>query len=510
MRQFLYLSAWMMTFSMGMNLQLEAANQSPQIVTSRKQFSIPFRFDQQQLIRLNAQKVHLFVSRNGGQTWKQVQTTSLNQSQFVFQPQSDGEYWFTVAISDAEQVMYPEPGLNPPGLKIVVDRTRPELNLQTNLIPGRQLELNWQASDAHPDVQSLELEFRNSPDDLWNRVYVKKQLSGKTAWRIKAGQYPEVRGRISDTAGNITERIVKLRTSDAPIKTKETSIITGLYDSRSSSKPPLPSGMNHTPQFSSQENRSNGQLQMNRPRQIHEVEQADYGQNRRLLRPIQQPAPSGIYQSSYTSLNSVRFMNAHQFEIDYQLADVGPSGVGVVELFITQDNGAQWWRYGVDSDRKSPMVVKTPEDGRYGFHFRIHSGVGNASPPPQPGQKPQIALIVDSKNPDLKFLRSQQGHGNQINQVTVQWDYYDEQPAEKPISLFYSSSQQGPWELIDRGLKNTGTYSFSLPRNTPAKLYLKLSARDAAGNLAEAISQESLMIDLARPTARIITIDPVR
>ncbi len=510
MRQFLYLSVLTISFFGLANLSVQAAARS-EIVTSRNQFTIPFRFDQQELKRLHAQKVHLFLSRDQGQTWKQVATAGLDESQFLFQPTSDGDYWFSVAISDTEQVMHPEPSLTPPGLKIVVDRTRAKMDLNVKLKPGRQLELNWRITDAHPDVNSLELKFRNSVDDKWIPVYIKKQLAGKTSWKIRAGQYPEIQGRFTDAAGNVTEKIVKLTpATDAQVDHLAQTAATKkpVIQLSSASHGPLIQPMTKT-------------LEHNKTEQPKLSLPTEKQQNQnRPSRPVNgdayhsafkhASAASQVSQTAYRNLETTRYMNAHQFDIDYQVAGVGPSGVGVVELFVTQDNGNQWWRYGVDADLKSPMTVQVPEDGRYGFHFRIHSGVGNAEAPPQPGQKPQIDLIVDSSKPQIQLLNSFQGHGENINVVTVQWNFSDNYPVEKPISIYYSSSRLGPWEQTEGALKNTGTYSFKLPRNTPTKLHLKIVARDAAGNMTEAISEKPLLIDRAQPTARIITIEPVR
>ncbi len=528
MRQFLYLSVLSVLHSLFgfADVSVQAAARS-EIITSRRQFSIPFRFDQQELKRLNAQKVHLFLSRDQGRSWKQVATAELSESQFLFQPDSDGDYWFSVAVSDAEQVMHPEPSLNPPGLKIVVDRTPARMELNVSLKPGRQLELSWKVSDAHPVVNSLELSFRNSSEDPWNRVYVKKKLAGRTSWKIRRGQSPEIRGRFVDAAGNVTEKIVKL----AATVPEQTDHANQLANSNFN--------VRHVHNRSPVKDNSNpSSIQLSSARQEHAVQpiltlpgQVDANSipsgNSQVSPIVTGNSAAGsierspvenissdmsatqVSQPTYHNLETTRYMNSHQFEIDYQVAGVGPSGVSVVELFVTQDNGQQWWRYGVDADLKSPMTVQVPEDGRYGFHFRIHSGVGNAEPPPQPGQKPQIDLIVDSSKPHIQLLNSFQGRGERIDTVTVQWQYADNYPAENPISIFYSGSRLGPWQQAEGALKNVGTHSFRIPRNAPTKLYLKIVARDAAGNLAEEVSRKPLLIDRARPTARVITIEPV-
>ncbi len=81
-------------------------------------------------------------------------------------------------------------------------------------------------------------------------------------------------------------------------------------------------------------------------------------------------------------------MNNRVFEIDYTVEDVGPSGVGAVDLFVTEDGGQQWFRYGSDSDLKSPFQVDSMGEGTFGFAVRVRNGLGISDPPPQPGNCP--------------------------------------------------------------------------------------------------------------------------
>jgi len=328
MRQFLYLSTLIIASLSTTNSQLLATNGVPQVVTARSQFSIPFRFDQQELTRLNARNVHLFLSRDRGKTWIRTQSADLNQKQFQYKPVADGEYWFSVAISDADEVMHPEPSLETAGLKVIVDRTQPKMKLEADIVSGHQLELNWQITDAHPDVSSLNLEFRNHSDDQWNRVYVKKSLSGKTAWRISQGQFPEIRGRFTDAAGNSIEKIVKL---SVPMQKKETpALVSDLYGTETDGKPSVPVQDNNSILSSSETNGSVNQLTPNRavpdPKGYHQesgrrqIAATDPKPVRRTFQTV-----SGSYPPT---LGAIRYMNSHQFEIEYQIAGVGPSGVG--------------------------------------------------------------------------------------------------------------------------------------------------------------------------------------
>ncbi len=54
----------------------------------------------------------------------------------------------------------------------------------------------------------------------------------------------------------------------------------------------------------------------------------------------------------------------------------------------------------------------------------------------------------------------------------------------RPISLFYSSRSTGPWSAIATNLENTGEYAWRVERYVPTRFYLRIEARDTAGNLA--------------------------
>ena len=576
------------------------AEDSARIITARDQFTIPFRYDEKLLSRLQAQEVILFVSVDEGRSWNEAGRQGIDRQNFKFEPTGDGEYWFSVAIRDLEGRLHPNPKRTPPGLKVVVDRRNPELNLRLVSDDSNRVNLSWKIKDPHADVDTLVLEYRNTPDDDWKMVYIAKAISGQTSWKISEDQLPEVRGQIFDTAGNVAQTLVSL---EKPVlKTPSESTLTSFEPQNSSvieneaqSMPLIQPGLSqvappatttaqvqsmaptHTSQSPNQNFTSRptslaapqtaattqiqtapevsapalpllpevdsaapsldfpaGPSQNLTSDQSEMLPQVAPGMNRiqspQASLPLMTPAspPQRVfseprnypYQSAGQANNMIRqpgkaqqqrtrFVSKLQFHMDYQVAGVGPSGVGVVELFITQDNGTQWWRYGVDPDLKSPIQVTVPNDGRYGFHFRIHSGVGNSDPPPQPGQKPQVDVIVDSREPQLQLLKSFQGHGPHINHLTVQWQLHDDFPSDRPVSIYYSGNPNGPWQQVDGGLKNTGTHTFQLPEHAPTRMYIRVVAYDAAGNMTEKITSEPLLIDLARPTARVITIDPI-
>ena len=200
-------------------------------------------------------------------------------------------------------------------------------------------------------------------------------------------------------------------------------------------------------------------------------------------------------------------MQSRQFQIDYQVDDVGPSGIAAVELFVTQNDGKKWYRYGIDEDRQSPFDVDVPGDGLYGFAMRVVSGAGLTDPPPRPGQKPDIVIEVDASPPVVQLFPLKQGQGAQSNRILITWQAEDYNLAERPIALSWSPDPEGPWKLVTDWLPNTGEYVWTVPQGIPPRLYLRVVARDAIGNMARVDTPQPVLVDLARPSARIVNVE---
>ena len=202
-----------------------------------------------------------------------------------------------------------------------------------------------------------------------------------------------------------------------------------------------------------------------------------------------------------------RTVNSRKFHIDYQIDDVGPSGVSSVELYVTQNNGEKWFRYGMDEDRQSPFEVEVPGDGIYGFTMRVVSGAGLVDPPPQTNQQPDIVIVADSSPPVVNLLPLQQGTGRNSNRILITWEIQDSKLAEQPVSLSYSANPNGPWEPVSDWMPDTGRYIWTVGRDIAPRLFIRLIARDAAGNVAKVDTREPVLVDLAKPTARIVDVE---
>lgn len=216
----------------------------------------------------------------------------------------------------------------------------------------------------------------------------------------------------------------------------------------------------------------------------------------------------GPNRSRFNSNGRFRAVKSPRFEVNYRIDDVGPSGVSAVELFVTQNNGQKWFKYGDDQDKQSPFVVEVPEDGLYGFAIRVRSGAGLADDPPQPGEEPSVVIVVDRTPPQVQLLPIQQGAGGQLNKITISWRMADDNPSDKPVSLAYSANPNGPWERICDWQQDTSSFVWNVGQGAPSRLYVRLAARDAAGNHSFVDTPQPLLVDLSKPTARIVDVEP--
>ncbi len=206
----------------------------------------------------------------------------------------------------------------------------------------------------------------------------------------------------------------------------------------------------------------------------------------------------------------VRMVSAERFQLDYDVESLGPSGVARVELWGTQDGGRSWTSYGIDEDRRSPFLVTVKGEGLYGFHVAVRSGAGLGGEAPRPGTPPDVWIGVDRSKPVARILSAEQVAGGPISQLKIRWEASDAMLSARPIALLYSESRDGPWTTLAVGIENTGSYTWSLDRRVPERLFLRLEVRDEAGNLAIQETPEPLFLDQRRPQGRIREVRPVQ
>ncbi|WP_166821460.1 fibronectin type III domain-containing protein [Thalassoroseus pseudoceratinae] len=458
------------------------------VYTNKTEFRIPYRFDPEEMRRIGAQEIRLYESRDQGRSWQLAKAVDPKMGRFDYQATRDGEFWFAVRTLDGRNQLYPAGGITEPGLQVVIDTAKPDLTVNLQGTPGGRVQLSWQADDTNLDASTLKLEFLQTGTIQWETVRVQPAAAGQTSWTAPDRGFVTVRGSIADRAGNL-QQVEKQIRLDVPVQPV-------IRPPRNRQEPDGPIAT-----------QPGNNLVMSPPSGNWDSPKTDLISSSTASRP-------DILQNPYTTegkpprvTKHTRVVNTRQFNIDYELEDVGPSGVGAVELFITENDGGQWFRYGADPDAKSPFVVETPSDGIYGFAVRVKSGTGLSSPPPQVGEKPSMVVVVDQTAPEVKLIGAEQGSGSNLMKVRVMWETSDNHPADRPVALSYATDPNGIWEPISGWTENTGEYVWSLAPNTPTRVYLRVTARDSAGNLSKAESEQPLLIDLSRPSARLINVE---
>ncbi len=499
------------------------------LYTQKPRFRIPFQFDAAEMRRLGAIEIQLFVSTDRGQTWNREQSVEPSAGKFSFEAPGNGEYWFAVRTLDRNNKLFPD---GPPevGLRVIVDSEAPQLDLRLESLGRERVSLAWDASDPNLDPSSLKIEFRDEANREWQTAGIYAAASGQTSW--PATGTVEVRGTIKDLAGNTIQSTADSRGGSRLNPPALPTAIPARQQPRRSEPdfskpvaeatdpewpsfdaPPKTAMRPEEPQFEALP-----QVRSQQPgsyfRQQHRVGVGVLTNSSSASRPpitddrwgppVGQSAGSVNGQTAGVAIRSVR---SRTFKIGYQLDDVGPSGVANVDLYITEDGGRKWFHYGNDPDRQSPFDVTVPADGTYGFAIRVQNGLGVVADPPQPSDAPEIRISIDQSAPVAQLLPLRQGQGSNNNQVLIEWSVQDELLADQPIALTFAESPNGPWRPITGWTENTGRHIWTINEPLKQRVYIRLEARDAAGNTSIAQAEQPLLVDLSRPTARIVDVE---
>ena len=94
-------------------------------------------------------------------------------------------------------------------------------------------------------------------------------------------------------------------------------------------------------------------------------------------------------------------------------------------------------------------------------------------------------------------------------ELAVTWEAEDDHLESRPIALFYSSRPAGPWTPIATSVENSGEFTWPIERHVPRRVYLKLEARDAAGNVAAFQTAEPVVTESEPAVANWQRLPPV-
>lgn len=219
--------------------------------------------------------------------------------------------------------------------------------------------------------------------------------------------------------------------------------------------------------------------------------------------------PSGDGWQAPPPADDRRLVNSKRISLNYDLKEVGPSGVSAIELWYTTD-GRTWHRYPQRTDEAGAksLIVEVSGEGVYGLTLVAKSGVGLGVRPPQTGDRPQVWVEVDMTKPLVQLYNVLVGQGDDKGKLTITWTARDKNLQRTPITLSYAEQPAGPWTPIVQNHLNTGRYLWQTPERVPYQFYVKVEAVDAAGNIGEAVTEQMVKVDLSQPKAKILNVGP--
>ncbi len=182
-------------------------------------------------------------------------------------------------------------------------------------------------------------------------------------------------------------------------------------------------------------------------------------------------------------LDRASSVNSTRFRLNYQVDTLAVTDLQEVAVWVTTDLGRSWRRLGTSPDPRGPYSVEVDGSGLYGFRLVVVAKSGIKSRIPQPGDDADKWVHVDVDPPQVHITSAPFGTDENAGKLVIHWNATDARLSLRPIELSYSSSPNGPWTTIERGIRNTGSYAWAADQALVSKVYLQIVARDEAGNV---------------------------
>jgi hypothetical protein len=505
---------------------------------------VPERIDQ-------IRTLHLYVSTDEGHNWGLVGTARPGEKGFRYVAPRDGMYWIKLIVIDKSDTRNPpvaDLDHTPLSYKILVDSTPPDVRLADLIRTGDTIMVQWGILENYPDEKTFKVEYRTAdmPADAPWKLVPDAIPRAKGSVAIKPGTNAAVSVRVSvcDAAGNLGQQIKEVpavATGTLAGNGQPVPIDNSLAGGPPPPPPPSGSGAGQeqvVTQVSSTNQQGGTTLpplpQVTTPPAPLPVPQNQVATTRQdqgvenvaqtggvQTAPGTSPAPSNV-----PGLPPVTYVNNPAQKLEFEVARVGPSGLGGVDVFQTLDNGQTWTPLRVTpadvvlpvlgeaqkdiNPRGSVTVQLTREEIVYGFYLVVKNGALNGRNGPQPGELPQIRMELDTRKPWAQLSRSTRPHPTRRDVITLYWEARDRNLAPKPITLEWSDRKDGGWTFIGEAeLPNSPSQiEWQVPQGLPPRVYLRLTVRDLAGNVTIIQNDDPVLIDLSVPEARIVGVSP--
>jgi hypothetical protein len=516
---------------------LLAAAGTPDEVVYLNQRAIKIPLDIPAAQRQQIHQLVLYSSTDQGRTWHQYAVASPEQDAFKFYAPADGLYWFTVEVLDRSGNRTPQDIYQaPPSQKIIIDSLKPQLRIVSARRQDDEVEVTWETQEDHPDLDSLKLEYRpaDAPPSAWYTATLEPKLNGVARFKPGGTGPVAVRLRVQDLAKNLATAETEvpaaagvttagLRAPDAAgsavIPTAASApgalAIEKPPAAKSETNPPAPAAMPEPPARSA----SDAALAGSAPSEARAAGRETGADGPAKVVATSERSEADLARPEHPEriarrgpLPPLQLVHSKEVTLEYKLEKVGPSGVGKVELYLTEDEGQTWKLYAEDPEPKPALpggrlqrTVPLPAEGVFGIRLLVYSRAALAAhvykQPPKPGDVPQMRIEVDTTPPVAELL-APTPDPTRRDCLVLSWNAHDPNHhdlAAKPITLQWSEQEKGPWQTIEAGLPNSGRYTWQLPASLPDSVYLRLIVRDAAGNESIAQTAKPQIVDLSDP-----------
>ncbi|MBI2806010.1 MAG: hypothetical protein HYX68_13605 [Planctomycetes bacterium] len=483
--------------------------QAPAHYAKTQGFDLPVHMEPADRLAISEFRLYVKTPTSG---WKLQESGNQNLTRFSCKVAQDGEYWYTLATVDkAGRMDPPDVNLAAPSQRVIVDTVAPIIQVQSWTSPQNDLCLRCTVTDVNPDMTTLRAICRTSAGDVALEAFPNQP----NTFRLKGGEllrFPVVI-TVRDLAGHVATKEVNVREligsalapvapKAAPTKIEQASVVP---DPKIAPMPqpdlPMPR-LDMLPAFKNEG-----------PTRVSDFSPSGLPQGSPL--PIQppgglpQPEIQKTGQSTPAPLPSPQqadgprqLINTTHAAIEYRIDQVGPSGVGKVEVFMTPDKGQTWHRLGEDTDKRSPAEVNLPGDGVFGIRIVVTNGNGFGGRAPVRGDLPHCTVEVDTTSPFVQLRSAEVLPGS--GQVELRWNATDNNLSAEPVNLFYRTRADGAWQVIARNVKNDGVHRWTFPRDAGPQFFVKIEVTDRAGNLAQDSSRQPILIDLTEPRATVL------
>ena len=515
------------------------------IYTAKRAFRVPLDLTDAERRQISA--IRLFISEDLGRTWIRHSDGQPDMKVVTFKAERDGAYWFTIALVDRNgQQVPPDVRGVEPGLKIVVDSTKPEMVLKPVKSKTGSRGVRWELSDPNLDQRSLQLAVQENDVTGW-RPFDIRHPERKIAWFADKAEVRKIQASISDLAGNQTvyevevhgdrfsKRIIEsfvldkqggaskavAQTAGSPFPSRASASASPpptapqaplarstppVSQERGFGPPPPPSAMRR-PAIPPGNQAAGNTIPRAVPRPDATLANT----------PAQPPAPPAASGGSFPAHTAaspahptpetLSYSADPKVMVYYEVENSARTRPTQVEVWGTRDDGRSWNRLTVDGDGISPAEVDLGSEGIWGLKVTVVGSFGPENQRPIPGTKPEMFVEIDTLRPYVELAAPEVSSGL----VILRWAAKDKNLAQGPIHISYATAPSGPWQVLAERQENTGEYIWNQSRaGQSGSFYFRVEAVDKAGNSGSAQTAQPVAVGAAAaaPRGRVLGIRP--